>query len=581
MDTTVRPGDNFYRFANGNWINTTEIPANRPDYWMGTLLYMKSMENFQKIINNSQNTSKESSLEALLIGALYGSYIDTTKRESVGITSLQSEFEKIDAIENSESLVAYFAYAAKQATTFPIQYMVNEDLMNPQVYSLYIQQSGLTLPNNEYYLNSDSASEELMGNYQEHIENMLGLAGIDCNNDCIDNILNLEKSLASFHDSKEESRDYQKQYNPFTIDSLNARFSNLNWTAFFDELRVPNLENVIIQQPGFISGLNELIVSTPLDSWKPYLKWHMLHKYANYLDADIGNENFQFYSNKLEGIPEQSPLQERASNVINEFLGDAIGKLYVNEHFAPDTKEKMDALVSNVKVAFRKRIEAATWMSDETRTRAINKLSKMQAQIGYPPKWNDFSDVQLKKEDLFGNIKALQLNRHQELMKKIGESTKNSEWWVPPHLPNAYYNQNRNEVIFTAAILQPPLFNLDVDEAVVYGVVGGLIGHEITHGFDDEGGDFDETGALNNWWSESTQTEFNKRSKVLAEQYNAFTVLDSLHINGEFTLGENISDLGSLNIALEAYKLSFDGKKPIVLDGFTGLQRVFLGYAQI
>jgi predicted metalloendopeptidase len=241
----------------------------------------------------------------------------------------------------------------------------------------------------------------------------------------------------------------------------------------------------------------------------------------------------------------------------------------------------MDSLVSNVKAAFMKLIERSAWMSEETRAKAISKLSKMRTQIGYPETWRDYSGIELEKNNLFANIKSLNINNHNETMSRVGQRIHTSEWWLPPHIPNAYYNQNRNEVVFTAAILQPPLFNLEVDEAVIYGVVGGLIGHEITHGFDDEGGDFDENGALNKWWSELSEEEFNKRSRVLANQYDAYTVLDSLHINGAFTLGENIADLGSLIIALESYKLSLNGKEPPVLDGFTGLQRVFLAYAQI
>lgn len=280
-------------------------------------------------------------------------------------------------------------------------------------------------------------------------------------------------------------------------------------------------------------------------------------------------------------IAEQSPLQERASEIVNDYLGDAVGKVYVNSHFSPQTKARMGSLVSNVKLAFRKRIERADWLSKDTKEKAISKLSKMQAQIGYPEKWRGYTGIELEEGDLIGNINTLNVNKHNELRSKVGQTINTSDWWLPPHIPNAYYNQNRNEVVFTAAILQPPLFNLEVDEAVIYGVVGGLISHEMTHGFDDEGGDFDENGALRRWWSASSEDGFNKKSRVLVNQYNAYSVLDSLHINGEVTLGENIADLGSLNIALKAYKLSLNDKEPPVLDGFTGLQRVFLGYAQI
>jgi len=581
MDTTTRPGDNFYQFANGNWIKIAEIPANRPDYWMGTVLYENSRKNFQKIIEQSQTADKEDSPEAFLIGTLYRSYLDTVSRESIGIKPLESEYEKIDAIDNTESLTAWFAYSSKLAVMSPIKFEVFEDLRNPQIYALYLRQSGLGLPDREFYLNKDKDSKGIQQAYHNHISTMLKMAGIHCDSGCVADIMDLEKTLASYHSNKEESRDYQKQYNPFTIESLNATSINLNWTMIFKELGIPDIKNVIIQQPKFIRGLDKLVASVSLNTWKKYLKWHVLHHYADYLNNDIGKEHFRFYAGTLRGIPEQTPLQERASEIVNDFLGDAVGKVYVKEHFSPQTKTRMDSLVSNVKLAFRKRIERADWMSKDTKEKAISKLFKMQTKIGYPEKWREYSGIGLEEGDLFGNIKTLNVSKHNELMTRVGQTINTSEWWQPPHIPNAYYNQNRNEVVFTAAILQAPLFNLDVDEAVIYGVVGGLIGHEITHGFDDEGGDFDENGALNKWWSESSEEEFNKRSRVLVNQYNSYTVLDSLHINGKVTLGENIADLGSLNIALEAYKLSLNGKEPPLLDGFTGLQRVFLGYAQI
>ncbi|MCI0444286.1 M13 family metallopeptidase [bacterium] len=589
MDTTTRPGDNFYQYANGNWIKTTEIPSDRPDYWMGTVLYEKSQKNFQKIIDKSQTTSKEDSFEEFLIGSLYRSYIDTTTRQTIGIKPLLSEYKKIDAIDIIDSLTAYFAYATKffeqrgyrSTVISPIKYSVEEDLHNPQIYVLYLHQSGLGLPDKEFYLTNDKETKGLLKAYAGHIANMFRLAGVHCENDCIADILDLEKSIASYHSNKEETRDYEKQYNPFTINALNTASVNLDWTLFFKVLGISDEARIIVRQPEFIKGIDKLVTSVPLSKWKNYLKWQVLHHYADYLTSDIGQENFRFYGSTLNGIPEQSSLPERGAEIVNEFLGDAVGKIYVKEHFSPQTKARMDSLVSNVKIAFMKRIERSDWMSKDTRAKAIGKLSKMRAQIGYPETWRDYSGIELEKNNLFANIKSLNISKHNEEMSRVGQSIHTSEWWLPPHIPNAYYNQNRNEVVFTAAILQPPLFNLEVDEAVIYGVVGGLIGHEITHGFDDEGGDFDENGALNKWWSESSEEEFNKRSRVLVNQYNAYTVLDSLHINGAFTLGENIADLGSLNIALEAYKLSLKGKEPPVLDGFTGLQRVFLGYAQI
>jgi putative endopeptidase len=590
MDTTIRPGDNFYEYANGNWIKNTEIPPNRSNYWTGTVLYENSQKNFQKIIEQAQTANKEDDPLQFLIEALYTSYLDTTSRESAGIGLLKVEFEKIDAIDNVESLSAWFAYSSRLGVRAPVSYEVNADLGNPEVNTLYLNQSGLGFqgpygaPDRDYYLRDDARSREILQEYSHHISEMFRLAGIDCDRACVSGIVEMETAIASLHLSKEETRDFQEMYHPYSVDSLHLIAPNLSWKILFQELDAPGVKRVIVLQPEFLQGIDRLTVSESLSKWKNYLKWQLLHQYAKYLTTDIEEENFRFYGNILYGIPEQSSLQERAAETVNQFLGDAVGQLYVKDHFPSEIKVQVESIVEKMRNAFAKRIERADWMSDDTRQKAIIKLEKMQFQIGYPEKWKDYTGVELQKDDLFGNIKALNTDRHNEWMSLVGKTkgTTSHLWaFFPPHVPNGYYNQNGNEVFFTAGILQPPLFNFDVDEAVVYGQVGGLIGHEMTHGFDDEGGNFDENGALSNWWSASSKDAFNKRSRMLVDQYNAYTVLDSLHINGEYTLGENMANLGALHIALETYRLSLDGKESPDMDGFNGLQRVFLGYAQM
>jgi putative endopeptidase len=589
MDTSIRPGDNFYKYANGNWIKTTEIPPNRSNYWTGTVLYENSQKNFQRIIEQAQTANKDDNPLEFLIGALYSSYIDTNSRDSAGIGLLKAELKKIDAIDNVESLSAWFAYSSRLGVGAPFSYNVHADRGNPEVNALYLAQSGLGFqgpygePDRDYYLRDDARSKEIFQAYSLHILDMFRLAGIDCDRACVSGVVEIETAIASLHLSKEDTRDWQKMYHPYSVDSLHVIAPNIDWKLLFNELGVLGVKTVIVMQPEFIRGIDHLTLSESLSKWKNYLKWQLLHQYANYLTTDIEDENFQFYGNILRGIPEQSSLQERAAEAVNKFLGDAVGQIYVKEHFPPETKAQMESIVTSMKNAFSKRIEQADWMSDNTRQKALFKLSKMQFQIGYPEKWKDYTGLELEKDDLFGNIKALNTGKHNEWISRVGQPKGTSDLWrfFPPHLPNGYFNQNGNEVFFTAGILQPPLFNLDVDDAVIYGQVGGLIGHEMTHGFDDEGGDFDENGALNNWWSASSRDAFNKRGRTLVDQYNAYIVLDGLHINGEYTLGENMANLGGLNIALEAYKLSLKGKEPLELDGFTGLQRVFLGYAQV
>jgi putative endopeptidase len=581
MDTTIRPGNNFYQYANGNWIKNTEIPPKSSSYWMGTLLFEKSMQNTQKIIQEAKNAKAEDDPAESLIGSLYNSFMDTVSRQSRGTEFLETEFAKIDALDNTKSLMAYFAYAAKYKINSPFMVPVFEDLMDPSLNTLYIEQSGISLPDRKYYLSNDANTANTRADYQDHIVEMFNLSGVDCDRSCVADIVSMEKSLATFQNSMEDNRDQEKVYNPYTLASLNATYPPLDWNLFLNELGASGVKTVVIRQPDFVKGVAQLTTSESLEKWKKYLKWKVLYSYSEYFQGPLGEAHFQFFGKNLQGIQQQPPLQERASRMVGDLLSEALSKIYVNQYFSPETKSQMDSLVSILQLAFQNRIEKASWMSPETREKALFKLSKMDAQIGYPDRWRDLSDIQLDAEDFFGNYRILRKSQHDDKMAKAGKSVDDDGWYRPAHMPMGWFNQSRNTVVFTAALLQPPLFNLGVDDAALYGVLGGLIGHEMTHGFDDEGGSFDETGVMKNWWSPASETTFKERSEMLVHQYNEFTVLDSLHLNGTATLGENIADLGSLNIALEAYKLSLNGSEAPVIDGYTGLQRVFLGYAQV
>ncbi len=580
MDTLTRPGDNFYQFANGNWIKNSDIPDDHPDYWMGTVLSEKSMQNAREIILEAADANAKDDPAAYLIGTFYKSFMDTVSRKSEGIRFLETEFAKIDAIEDNSSLMAYFAYAARYQIHSPFMVPVFEDVMDPSVNTLYIEQSGIGLPARNFYLSNNPRTAEIRDAYQDHIVEMFTLAGVNCNSSCAADIVDMEKSLAAFQNSREVNRDPEEMYNPYTLASLNANFPQLDWNLFLNELGVSGINTVVIRQPEFVKGVAQLTTSESLEKWKKYLRWRVLHSHSEYFAGPLGEAHFQFFKKTLRGIEQQPPLVERASRMVGELLGDALGKLYVDKYFSPQTKSQTDSLVSILKLAFKNRIESAPWMSSETRENALFKLSEMGAQIGYPDQWRDLSDIQLNAEDFFANVRTLQKARHDDMMAKAGKPVDDAGWYQPPHIPMGWFNQNRNVVVFTAALLQPPLFNPEVDEAVLFGVIGGLIGHEMTHGFDDEGGRFDEAGVMKNWWSAVSEAAFKEKSEVLVNQYNEFTVLDSLPLNGAVTLGENIADLGALNIALEAYKLSLNGSKAPTIDGYTGLQRVFLGYAQ-
>ncbi len=580
MDTTTRPGDDFYQYANGNWIKKTEIPADKSSYWMGTILFEKSQKDFQKIIEEVITSNSETGTNEQKVGDLYTSYMDTEKRNDIGIQPLLEDFKKIDAIHNLNSLIAYWAYSSTLSINCPFKVRVSEDYKNPNEYAMYILQAGLGLPNREYYLENNEKFEGIRKSYVEHIAKMMDYAGLESDMHTATEILQLETAIARIHGSYEDKTDKNKMYNPYPVDALNGIMTNIDWSIFLTKLGVPELDKIVVYQPNFIKGIDNLLSTIQLPTWKQYLKWHTVHNAASYLNDDLEKESFQFYGTKLRGIPEQSSKAEKAAEIVNEYLGEVVGKIYVRKHFLPQTKERMLDLVANLISAYEKRIMKLDWMGNDTKEKALEKLSKIRPQIGYPDKWKDYSSITILKDDLFGNIRRSKLGEHKRQINKIGHPADMVDWWFPPQIPMAYYYQEKNAVVFTAALLQPPLFNMEVDDAVIYGIVGGLIAHEITHGFDVEGGAFDVEGALNNWWTESDKKEFEKRCKVLVDQYNSYEVLDGLYINGEVTLGENIADLGSLNIALEAYKISLNGKEALVLNGFTGEQRVFLGYAQ-
>lgn len=581
MDTTTRPGDDFYQYANGNWIKKTEIPADKSNYWMATILDEKSQKDFQKIIEEVITSNSEIGTDEQKVGDLYASYMDTEKRNDIGVQPLLEEFKKIDAIHDLNSLTAYWAYSSTLGLNCPFKLRVSEDYRNPNEYAMYILQAGLGLPNRKYYLENNEKFEDIRKYYVEHIAKMMKYAGLESDIHTATEILQLETTIAKMHGSYKDRTDKNKMYNPYPVDSLNGIMTNIDWSFFLTELGVPALDKIVLYQPNFIKGIDNLLSSVQLQTWKQYLKWHIVHNAASYLNDNLEKENFEFYGKKLRGTPEQSSKAEKAAEIVNEYLGEVVGKIYVRKHFSPQTKERMLDLVANLISAYENRIMKLDWMGNETKEKALEKLSKMTPQIGYPDKWKDYSSIAILKDDLFGNIRRSKLGEHKRQINKIGHPADMVDWWLPPQMPGAYYYQEKNAVIYTAALLQPPLFNMEVDDAVIYGTVGGLIGHEITHGFDVEGGAFDGEGALNNWWTEPDTKEFENKCKVLVEQYNSYEVLDGLYINGKNTLGENIADLGSLNIALEAYKISLNGKEAPVLDGFTGEQRVFLGYAQV
>ncbi len=579
MDTTVNPGDNFTAFVNGTWVKETEIPADKSSYGVGYIVHEESEDNVKKIIEESASGDFETGSDEQKVGDLFQSFMDLEKRNEIGVAPLNEELAKIDALSNYDDLATYFAYANKYGTNVPIGLFIYQDFKDPTIYTAYTWQSGLGLPDREYYLKTDDRSKEIRAKYLEHVEKMFALANLENGAAAAKTVMGLETRLAEQHMEKEKTRDLVSLYNMFPVDTLSNIMPKFNWSAFLGEAGLDKQEKLGVLMLDYTKALDKIITSTPLDTWKTYLKWGLIDANASRLNEAMNDQNWAFYSKELRGTQEQRPMWRRGVSVVNGTLGEVVGKVYVKRHFPPEAKAHMETLVENLIKAYDTSINELDWMSDATKKEALDKLSKFTPKIGYPDKWKAY-DIEVKADDYFGNRRRADLMEYNRELAKLGQPIDKDEWGMNPQTVNAYYNPTLNEIVFPAAILQPPFFDLNAEDAVNYGAIGAVIGHEIGHGFDDMGSTFDGDGVMRNWWTEEDKEEFKKRTGALIAQYNDFEVLPDLNVNGEFTLGENIGDLGGLSIALKAYKMSLNGEEGPAMDGYTAEQRVFIGYAQ-
>jgi putative endopeptidase len=581
MDTSVRPGDDFFSYVNGKWIAETKIPADKASYGSGAILHEKSQEQVKTIIEEAANGDFAQGTDEQKVGDLYKSYIDMETRNARGATPLASAFDSIDALSNYNDVAVYFASANKRGYNMPFGLGQYADFKDPTTYMIYAQQGGLGLPDREYYLKEDAKSAELREKYVAHIAKMFDLAGLPDGVAAAQTIMALELRMAKEHMKKEETRDMVALYNKIPVPELGDLMPKFNWDGYLAEAGLRDLDGLVVMMRDHMQALDGIIEDTDLDTWKTYLKWCVLNSTAGQLSEAIDRQNFEFYGKTLAGTEEQQELWRRGVNVVNGSLGEVVGKVYVGKHFPPEAKERMLELVGNLIKAYEVSIRNLDWMTDETRKEALDKLSKFTPKIGYPDVWRDYSALDIRRDDLFGNLERAALAEHERQVQRQGGPVDRTEWGMTPQTVNAYYSPPLNEIVFPAAILQPPFFNLEADDAVNYGAIGAVIGHEIGHGFDDSGSTFDGDGVLRNWWTDEDQAEFKKRTARLVAQYSEFAPFEDLNVNGEFTLGENIGDLGGISIGLLAYKLSLNGAEAPVIDGLTGVQRVFLGYGQV
>jgi len=580
MNTTVRPGEDFNTYVNGEWIATAEIPPDRSSAGTGLMVHEQSQEDVKAIIEESAEGDFAKGTNEQKVGDLYKSYMNMELRNEKGAEPLQAELSKIAALENYSDLAAYFAEANKLGINVPFSLNQYADMKDNSIYMMYTWQGGLGMPDREYYFKDDEKSEEIRQAYVAHINTMFDLAGLPDGESAAQMIMALETRIANEHMLKEKARDFATNYSKIPLPELPALMPEFSWNAYLDAAVISDIDGLVVMHNDYMNALDGIITSTSMDDWKTYLAWQALNAEAGLLNEDLDNQNFEFYSKTLRGVEQQLPQWKRAVGIVNATVGEVVGKVYVARHFPPEAKAHMQELVSNLLKAYEISIKELDWMTDATRVEALDKLSKFTPKIGYPDEWKDYSTLEIDANDLVGNIHRAALFEYDIQVARQGGPVDRTEWGMTPQTVNAYYSPTLNEIVFPAAILQPPFFDLSADDAVNYGAIGAIIGHEIGHGFDDKGSTFDGDGALRNWWTDEDRAEFENRTAKLVEQYDAYQPFDDLNVNGEFTLGENIGDLGGLSIALLAYELSLDGAEPPVLDGYTGMQRVFLGYGQ-
>ncbi|MGH8481694.1 MAG: M13 family metallopeptidase [Nevskiaceae bacterium] len=591
IDRSVRPQDDFYRHVNGAWLKDTEIPADRSNYGTFTKLAEKAEQDLRAIIEESAAAQAAPGTDPRKVGDFFASFMDEARLEQLGVAPLQDELDRIAAIKSRGQLPAAMARLDGIGAGIPVGLFIGQDAKEPSRYIATLFQSGLGLPDRDYYLLPDAKFKDMRAAYVKHVERTLALAGDKGARANARAILALETALAKKYWTRVDSRDDDKTYNKKTRTELKALAPAFGWDAFLDGVGIKE-DTVIVAQPSAFAGFSGQLAAQPLGTWRAYLRWHLLRTYSPYLSQAFVDENFGFYGKTLRGIEENRPRWKRGVSAVqgglegdapfaSKGLGEVLGRIYVARHFPPQAKARMEDMVRNLLAAYRNSIEKLDWMGPETRARALEKLSKFTTKIGYPDRWRDYAALEVRADDLVGNLMRGARFDNALQVAKLGKPVDRSEWFMTPQIVNAYYNSTMNEIVFPAAILQPPFFNLAADDAVNYGGIGAVIGHEIGHGFDDQGSKSDGDGRLQSWWTEGDRKAFEGRAQQLIDQYAAYEPLPGHKINGALTIGENIGDLGGASIAYQAYQLSLEGRPAPVLDGFTGDQRFFVGYAQI
>lgn len=584
IDSTAKPTDDFYQFVNGNWLKNNPIPESESRWGSFNELQEKNVAKLRAILDDAtSDKAAAAGSNKQKIGDFYSVACDSVKLNADGITPLKDEFAAIDNIKTSDDLIKAVAHLHTIGVGAMFGGYIGQDPKISTEIITQLGQGGISLPDRDYYTNTDERTLGIQKAYKHHLANMFVLLGdkpevADKNANIV---FGIETNLAKASMTKIDMRDPEKIYHKKTVKELEALTPNFNWTLYFEGTGIKNINDVIVSQPDFFAALNKNIKSVSINDWKTYLRWGLIDQMASKLSDNVVNEHFDFYGKTLLGIPALKPRWKRALESTDQSLGDALGQVFVEKHFTQESKTRVGDMVKNLIAAYRVRIASRDWMSEETKKAANLKLDKIMLKLGFPDKWKDYSTLDIKRDSYVQNFMRANVYGFKQMIDKLGKPVDRTEWGMTPPTINAYYNPSLNEIVFPAGIMQPIFFNPDADDAINYGCMGAIIGHELTHGFDDEGAQFDADGNLKNWWTDADKANFKKKTDMLVMQFNNYIAIDSVHVRGELTLGENIADLGGLTISYYAFKKSLEGKPaPEKIDGFTAEQRFFISWAQ-
>jgi putative endopeptidase len=584
MDLSVRPQDDFFRYVNGKWVDSTPIPADQSTYGAFNILRDRAQEAVRGIIESESQRQAAPGSNSQKVGDLYKSYMDEARIESLGITPLNGELARIGQIKDSRDLPGAFAHAGRVGVRLPFAVTVGADQRNSDANVVQIGQSGLGMPNRDYYLRNDGKFPDTRKAYRTYIARMFALADQPDPEGAAGRIVALETRLAELQWDNARNRDRNATYNKMGVSALQGSTPHFDWQAYLASVPAnakDKVSDVIVRQPDYMKGVDAILADTPVETWKEYLKFGLISAYADGLSSPFADSQFEFNGKVIAGRQEQPSRWKRGVTEVEAALGEPVGKLYVEKYFKPEAKARMDALIRNLLAAFKAGIDDLEWMTPQTRVEAKAKLAKYHLKIAYPDQWRDYSALEVKVGDNIGNQLRVREFQNDDTWSRLGKPVEKWRWGFTPQTVNASYSPTNNEITFPAGILQPPFFNMDADDAINYGAIGAVIGHEISHGFDDQGRKSDGDGNLRDWWTADDARKFEERATRLGAQYESYTPLPGMKINGRQTMGENIGDLSGIAVALRAYHMSLNGKPAPVIGGFTGDQRFFLGFAQI